>query len=123
MKSVLSVETANKYLQFGLLKRKSILVGSTRTKFEFLNTKLEVDTWKVSYKKDGTIEEAVDGKTINEDIQDILYLGVVISYDGKHTKNILQKLSNAFGTQKQIMQRLKESGKYIIECGFIYINS
>ena len=88
MNVFLNVKTANKYLQFGPNKCKSMVVASIKTKFEYLNTKLEVDTWKVSYDTEGNIKEDFNGKTAIEDVQEILYLGVVISNDGekKHQK-------------------------------------
>ena len=58
-----------------------------------------------------------------EEVQEILYLGAVISYDGKNSKNIVHKQNRALGTQKQIMSMVKGLGKYTIECGFIYLNS
>ena len=68
-----------------------MIVASIKTKFEFLNTKLEVNTWKVTYDTEGNIKEDFNGKTAIEDVQEILYIGVVISNDGKkhqkyHTK-------------------------------------
>jgi hypothetical protein len=56
-------------------------------------------------------------------VQEILYLGAVISCDGKNSKNIVHKQNRALGTQKQIMSMVKGLGKYTIECGFIYLNS
>ena len=88
MNSLLNMKTANKYLQYGPKKRKRMIVASIKTKFEFLNTKLEVDTWKVTYDTEGNIKEDFNGKTAIEDVQEILYIGVVISNDGekKHQK-------------------------------------
>ena len=60
-----------------------MVVASIKTKFEYLDTKLEVDTWKVSYDTEGNIKEDFNGKAAIEDVQEILYLGVVISNDGK----------------------------------------
>ena len=49
-----------------------------------------------------------------EEVQEILYLGAVISYDGKNSKNIVHKQNRALGTQKQIMSMVKGLGKYTI---------
>ena len=62
-------------------------------------------------------------KKVVEHVEDIIYLGVVVSSDGKNTKNIIHKRTRTFGTQKQIMHMVKESGKYTMECGIIYLNS
>ena len=69
-----------------------MIVGSIKTKFEYLNTKLEVDTWNVTYDTESNIKEDFNGKTAIEDVQEILYLGVVISNDGeKKTPKISYK--------------------------------
>ena len=47
-----------------------------------------------------------------EDVTEMLYLGVVISCDGKNTKNIQYKHNKSIGTKKQIMNMVKECGKY-----------
>ena len=83
MNTFLNVKAANKYLQFGPMKCKSMLLGSIKTKFEYLNTKLEVDTWQVSHDKNDNIIEHFNEKTPIEDVDEILYLGVVISSDGE----------------------------------------
>ena len=100
------------------------MIGSTRSrKYNLLHTQLKVDTWKVTYdKKENMIEELTE-KTIMEDVNEILYLGVIISCDGKNTKNINYKRNKSIGTHKQITNMVKGCGKYTIECGFIYPNS
>ena len=123
MNSFLNVKTANKYLQFGPDKCKSMLIGNIRKKFDFLHNLLEVDTWKTTHDEDGNMIETYEGKTKIEGVDEMIYLGVVISCAGKNLKNIIHKGNKAIGTKKQIMNMVKESGKYTIECGFIYLNS
>ena len=123
MNSYLNVKTANKYLQFGPDKCKSMLIGNIKKKIDFLHNVLDVDTWKTNHDEDGNIIETYEGKTSIEGVEEMIYLGVVISCDGKNSKNIIHKGNKAFGTKKQIMNMVKESGKYTIECGFIYLNS
>ena len=123
MNSYINVKTADKYLQFGPDKCKSMLVGSTRQKHDFHNPNLEVDTWNITHNKEGNINESFGGKTQMEEVQDMLYLGVVISCDGNNSKNINHKQNRALGTQKQIMSMVKGLGSYTAECGFIYLNS
>ena len=52
-----------------------------------------------------------------------MYLGVLISCDGRNMPNIFHKRNKSFGTHKQIMSMVSEIGKYTMECGFIYLNS
>ena len=123
MNTYLNVKTANKNLGFGPDKCKTMLVGSTRKKFDFLQTKLEVDTWSTTHDKEGHIIDTYIGKTEMENVDYITYLGVLISCDGKNTQNINHKRNMSFGTHKQIMNMVNQIGKYTMECGFIYLNS
>ena len=123
MNSYLNVMTADKYLQFGPDKCKTMLVGNIKKEYDFLHTKLQVDTWKTTYTQEGNIIDTFIGKTDIEEVPDILYLGVAISCDGKNEKNIIHKQNKSFGTKKQIMNMVSDLGKYTIECGFIYLNS
>ena len=123
MNAYLNVMTADKYLQFGPDKCKTMLVGSMKKKFNFLLTNLQVDTRKSTHNKEGNLVDTFVGKTDMEDVKDIMYLGVAISCDRKNEKNIIHKRNKSFGTQKQIMNMVSELGKYTIKCGFIYVNS
>ena len=55
MNSFLNVKTANKYLQFGPDKCKSMLIGNIKKKFDFLHNCLDVDTWKTNHDEDGKL--------------------------------------------------------------------
>ena len=123
MIAYLNMITADKYLQFGPDKCKTMLVGSMKKKFNFLHTNLQGDTWKSTHNQGGNLVDTFVGKTDMEDVKDIMYLGVAISCDGKNEKNIIHKRNKSFGTQKQIMNMVSKLGKYTIECGFIYVNS
>ena len=123
MNSYLNVKTADKYLQFGPDKCKSMIVGGMKKNQEYLLTPLEVDTWKTTHNKDGEIVDTFLGKTKLQEVEEILYLGVIISCDGRNTKNLIHKRNKAIGTHKQIMAMVKDLGKYTTECGFIYLNS
>ena len=63
MNSYLNVKTADKYLQFGPSKCKTMVVGSMKKTFDFHHTELEVDTWRVRYDNEGNINETFQGKT------------------------------------------------------------
>ena len=123
MNSYLNVKTADKFLQFGPAKCKTMIVGSTKKTHEFHHTQLEVDSWRIEHNKEGHIIETFQGKTKIEEVTELLYLGVKISCDGKNIKNITFKRNKALGTHKLIMNMVKGLGKYTFECGFIYLNS
>ena len=123
MNSYINVKTADKYLQFGPDKCKIMLVGSMKQKQDFHKPNLDVDTWQVTHNIEGTIIETFEGKTNMQEVQEMLYLGAVISCDGKNSKNIIHKQNRALGTQKHIISMVNELGKYTLECGFIYLNS
>ena len=87
MNAFLNVKTADKYLQFGPDKCKTMVIGSTKiTNNDFIHTQLKVDTWEVTYDNEENIIENLKEKTVMEDVNELLYLGVVISCDGKNTK-------------------------------------
>jgi hypothetical protein len=60
-----------------------MLIGNIRKKFDFLHNFLEVDTWKTIHDEDGNMIETYEGKT---KIDEMIYLGVDISCDGKNLK-------------------------------------
>ena len=55
MNSYLNVETADKFVQFGPNKCRSMVVESMKKKQEFHLSPLEVDTWKSTYDKEGQL--------------------------------------------------------------------
>ena len=74
-------------------------------KTKFPQTYIEVDTWQVTHNTEGTIIETFEGKTNIKEVKEMLYLGAVISCDGKNSKNILHKQNRALGTQiKKVYQ-------------------
>ena len=69
MSSYINVKTADKYLQFGPDKCKSMLIVSTKQKNDFHRPNLEVDTWQLKHNKEGTIIETFEGKTHMQEVQ------------------------------------------------------
>ena len=82
-----------------------------------------MDTWKVTHNKEGNLIETFVGKTQMEEVQNIRYLCVIISCDGKNSKKIIHKQNRASGIQKSIMSMVNGLGKYTVKCGIIYLNS
>ena len=77
MNQFINVKTANKNLQFGPDKCKTMLVGSKKNKFDFLHTKLSVNTWSTTHNEEGQLIETYQGKSEMEEVNNIKYLGVL----------------------------------------------
>ena len=127
MNAVLNVKTAEKYLQFGISKCKSMYVG--KNKKEVLDTDLFVDKWKVEFSVDeDTGEEKMNetfeglaqiGKTMEQK-----YLGFVISAEGNNMANIKAIKNKSIGTIQKLMTKLNSLNlmKYYFECSIIFLN-
>ena len=46
-----------------------------------------------------------------------------ISQDGRNMKNIIQRRNKQSGREKMITNLLRPLGKYMFECGLIFLNS
>ena len=102
MNAFLNVKTADKYLQFGPDKCKTMIKGSMKIKEEaWVHTELKVDNWEVTYDNADQIIERFKGKVKMEEVTEMLYLGVVLSCDGKNTKNIQYKHNKSIGTKNK----------------------
>ena len=123
MNTYLNIRTADKYLQFGHDKCKTMIVSKKKIVDEHLHSNLKVDTWKLVYDKDKNMQESFDGKKSMEEVTKIKYLGVLISQNGSNMPDILNKRNRALGTQKLIMNLVKGLGSYTFECGLIYLRS
>ena len=123
MNAYLNLKTADKYLQFGQDKCKTMFVSKKKEVEEYLHSQLEVDTWKVTFDEEENMTERFDGKKPMEEVKQIKYLGVIISQNGSNMPDIKAKQNKALGTQKMIMNIIKGLGTYTFECGFIYLRS
>ena len=91
LNALLNVKTAEKQLQFGIRKCKSMLVG--KNKENAINNHLTVDSWKVQYienKETGNIDlhETYEGRVNIEKTDKQKYLGFVLSCTGDNMVNI-----------------------------------
>ena len=94
LNSVINIKTAEKALQFGVEKCKSMLIGKNSE--NVINNDLHVDNWKVEYvynKTTGVVDlcESYDGKVKIEKAEEYTYLGFVISCKGENMANICQR--------------------------------
>ena len=62
MNTYLNIKTADKYLQFGHEKCKTMLVSKKKEVPEYLHSKLQVDTWKITFDEQEVMSEVYDGK-------------------------------------------------------------
>ena len=127
MNALINVKTAEKRLQFGIKKCKTMLVGKNTE--NCLNSELEVDSWKAEYKDDldtGELElvEKCEGKIPLEKTEEHKYLGFVLSSKGDNMANIRQLKQKSVGVIRQIFNKLKSLnlGKYYFECALIFMN-
>ena len=122
MNAFFNVRTAEKALQFGAMKCKSMLVGE---KVESIHrNKFKVDQWSVKHQEDGTILETYMGKVEIGQCDEQKYLGFVISNSGNNMANIRSVRNKSFGTIRTILDKLKGLNlrKYYFECGILFLN-
>ena len=84
--SYMNVKSADKYLQFGFEKCKAMVVGKKIETFHI--PRLQVDTWKTHHSKEGVLIETFDGKKDMQVCEELTYLGVEISADGRNIKKL-----------------------------------
>ena len=121
------MKTAEKTLQFGAPKCKSMLIG--KSKDHVINNNLQVDTWKVDYvdnKNTGEADliESYNGKVDIEKTDEYVYLGFVISSSGSNMANIQQMKNKSIGVIKKIFNKLNSMNlrQYYFECSIIFLN-
>ena len=110
MNVILNVKSAEKGLQFGVKKCKSMIVG--RKQENFINNKLFVDGWEEDYVESIETGEfnLVDnhiGEVPIEDVKEQKYLGFVISSSGNNMVNIKSMEKKSFGVIRTIMNKLE----------------
>ena len=120
MNQFINTKTAMKRLQFGTAKCVKLHLGKSCN--STLCKDLYDDRWKVE-----TVEDTSTGKLNQEErfvgpemmgvTQEQVYLGDVISVDGKQTKNVKARKKKGLGTINQIMDILQSVffGKYQVK--------
>ena len=127
LNSFMNIKSAEKNLQFGSKKCKSILVG--KNKKNFPNNRLVVDTWNISYeenKETGSTDmiEKYEGKIEIEQVEEYTYLGFVISSTGDNMAHIRKMKKQSIGVIKRIISKLESLNlrKYFYECSKLFMN-
>ena len=126
MNAFINIKTAEKSLQFGVRKCRSMLVGNDTG--DIFNYNLAVDNWNTEYienEKSGEIEmtEEYTGKVEVGKVTEQKYLGFTISSTGNNMDNIRAIKNKSIGTIRQIFNKLKslKLGKYHFEVGIIFL--
>ena len=121
-------KTSMKRLQFGTSKCVKLHIGKTCN--DSLCHDLNVGGWKVEVKADAATgkcskSERFVGQERMEIKEEQMYLGDIISSDGKHDKNIQSRKNRGLGKINEIMQILKSLffGKYYFEVALVLRSS
>ena len=109
MNAFMNVKSAEKILQFGPSKCKSMLIGKDTQ--NVINGDLEVDNWKVEYVDNfdtGEVDlvETYSGKIPISKTEEEKYLGFVLSSKGNNMANINQIKKKSIGVVRKIFNRL-----------------
>ena len=127
LNAMLNVKTAEKRLQFGINKCKSMLVS--RSPQTVLNSPLAVDNWKVIHKEnpvtgDKDLFQTYEGLVEMEKTDEQKYLGFVISSKGNNMVNIKEMKRKSIWIINKIFNKLDSLTlrKYYFECGMIFLN-
>ena len=124
---IINLKSAEKGLQFGASKCKTVFVG--KQKEQFLDSDLFVDKWTVEFEDDieTAEEELIEtfvGKTQIGKTDSQKYLGFVISGKGDNMANINAVRNKSIGVIKKIMTKLDSLSlmNYYFECAMIFLN-
>jgi hypothetical protein len=124
----INTKSATKKLQFGTTKCVKLHVGKRCN--QTLCGDLHVDGWKLNVETD-----PVTGQTFQTEVftgqermgvkSEQMYLGDLVSADGKHEKNILSRKNKSIGIINQIMDILNTAyfGKYFFEVALVLRSS
>ena len=127
MNAFINIKTAEKKLQFGPTKCKSMPVGKNVQ--NVINSDLFVDEWSVKYEEniqtgEAELVEQYCGPTIIEEITEQKYLGFVLSNTGDNMANINVLKKKSIGVIKSTLNKLNSLNlkKYLFECALILMN-
>ena len=128
MNKYINSKSAMKKLQFGASKCVKLHVGKSCN--QTLCADLHVDCWKVNVVTDVKTgltyqEEVFAGQEKMEVKTEQMYLGDVVSADGRQDKNILNRKNKSIGIINQIMDILNSTffGKYHFEVALVLRSS
>ena len=124
LNSFINVKTAEKTLQFGPAKCKSMLVGKDTN--NVFNSEMHVDKWVVDHIDNSKTGEAdlveyFSGKVSIGQTDEQTYLGFVISNKGENMANIRKGKQKSIGTVTQIINKLN-SLNLLLFCAVLLLN-
>ena len=113
MNSFINIKTAEKYLQFGTKKCKSMLIGKDTE--NVVNNELMVDNWTIDYVKNSDtgeddLVENYNGQVLIEKTNEYKYLGFVISNKGDNMANISQLRKKSIGVVREAAINISRGG-------------
>ena len=127
LNAVLNVKTAEKQLQFGVKKCKSMLIG--KNKENAIYNPLTVDKWKVQHienpmTRNSDLIETFEGRVEIEKTDKQKNLGFVLSCSGDNMVNITAMKNKSIWIIRKIFAKLDSLHlkKYYFECGIIFLN-
>ena len=127
MNEIIILKTAEKSLQFGITKCKSMFVG--KVKENFLDSEMFVDKWNIEYKEniENGEEELIEtymGQTPIGKTNEQKYLGFVISGSGNNMANINAVKRKSLGVTRKILNKLNSLNlmNYYFECAIIFLH-
>ena len=128
MNAFINMKTAEKSLQFGPSKCRSMLVGKDTS--TVINSNLMVDNWSVQYienKQTGEddLKETYCGLTKIKKTNEQKYLGFVLSSTGDNMANIRVIKKKSIGIVKSTLNKLNSLNlkRYYFECSVILLNA
>jgi hypothetical protein len=128
MNAFINMKTAEKSLQFGPSKCKSMLVGKNLS--TVINSSLMVDNWSVQYVEnmqtgEDDLKETYCGLTNIKKTSEQRYLGFVLSSTGDNMANIREIKKKSIGIVKSTLNKLNSLNlkRYYFECSIILLNA
>ena len=127
MNSFINLKTAEKTLQFGPTKCKTMLVGKNLK--NVINSGLFVDKWSVNYEEniqtgEAELVESYTGQTEIENVMEHKYLGFVLSSTGDNMANIREIKKKSIGIVRTTITKLNSLNlkQYYFECSIVMMN-
>ena len=122
LNAVINTKTAEKGLQFGVSKCKTMLIGKNIE--NIATSKLSVDKWSVSHNKEQFLEN-YEGQVYLEQTDEQKYLGFTLSSKGNNMVNINQMKRKSHGIIRTIFSKLQSLNlmQYYFECAIVLMNA
>ena len=127
LNAIINVKTAEKRLQFGVSKCKSMIVGKNLS--NIINTKLSIDQWNIKHVENGQsgdsiLTETYQGRVDMEQTDQTKYLGLILSNRGSNMPHIREIKKKSIWITRKIFAKLESLnlGKYYFQSAIIFLN-